>query len=261
MDKYNKYLMYEMSVQCVAADLDFAASAYRRCFGRLPQTVREDFCGTAAACCEWVRRHPDNKAWGVDLDTEVLAWALHHNVAALGHDEQTRVKLLQDDVRFVDVPPVDVTLAMNFSYFLFKTRETLRAYFLAARQALANQGMLVLDVFGGHEAFRPLKESRQCDGFTYVWEQAAFDPISHDMLCHIHFERDDGSQVSPAFSYDWRLWTLPEITELLTEAGFGQIQVYWEGVDSETGEGNGHYEPATCGTPDPAWISYVTAVV
>ena len=67
-----------------------------------------------------------------------------------------------------------------------------------------------------------------------------------------------------------RLWTCfpldfseldlirPEIQELVLEAGFKKVTVYWEGED-EDGEGNGEYEPTTEGTADPAYVSYIVA--
>jgi len=261
MRQPDKYRMYERAVQCVEADIDFVEKVFSRHCGRHPQTLREDFCGTAAACCEWVRRDQQRCAWGVDLDADVLQWGQKNNLARLPEDQQARVKLIRDDVRYARIPPVDAVLAMNFSYYLFKTRDRLRSYFASARQSLHQDGLFVLDAYGGYEAFQTLKESRDCGGFTYVWEQAEFDPVSHDVLCHIHFETEDGLKISPAFTYDWRLWTLPEIRELLQEAGFGEVTVYWEGVDSETGKGNGVYEAADRGSPDPAWIAYLVAKV
>ncbi len=261
MDKSSKYWMYQNAVQCVSADIDFTVRAFDEWFCRHPVTLREDFCGTALACCEWVSRAENHQAWGVDLDAEVLSWGAENNVKRLSCSQQQRLHLFNADVRYADVPPVDVVLAMNFSYYLFKTREALCNYFAAVRQSLNTEGLLILDAFGGHEAFQTLKESRPCDGFIYIWEQAEFDPVSHDLLCHIHFECDDGRKLSPAFSYHWRLWTLPEIRELLAEAGFSRTAVYWEGVDAKTGEGNGIYSRVEKGTPDPAWISYIVASV
>ena len=67
-----------------------------------------------------------------------------------------------------------------------------------------------------------------------IWDQKAYNPINGDMLCHIHFSFPDGSKIKKAFTYDWRLWTLPEIRELLLEAGFQRATVYWEGTNEET---------------------------
>jgi hypothetical protein len=48
---------------------------------------------------------------------------------------------------------------------------------------------------------------------------------------------------------------------LLDEAGFSQVDIYWEGTDEESGEGNGIFEPTEKGDPDPGWVCYVVAQV
>ena len=78
------------------------------------------------------------------------------------------------------------------------------------------------------------------------------------MQANIHFKFSDGSQIKNAFSYDWRLWTLPELQEILAEAGFDGSTVYWQGTD-EDGEADGDFQPSTEGEPDAAWIAYVVA--
>ncbi|MGI9310418.1 MAG: class I SAM-dependent methyltransferase, partial [bacterium] len=106
---------------------------------------------------------------------------------------------------------------------------------------------------------RETKEKTKHDDFTYLWEQRKFNPISNEMQCHIHFKFPDGSKMRRAFSYDWRIWTLPEIRETLAEAGFAKSTVYWEGTDEETGEGNDIYTATEKGEDDPSWIVYVSA--
>jgi len=50
----------------------------------------------------------------------------------------------------------------------------------------------------------------------------------------------DGTRLERAFTYDWRLWTLTEIVDCLREAGFANVESYWEGTadDGESGDGN-----------------------
>ena len=79
------------------------------------------------------------------------------------------------------------------------------------------------------------------------------------MLCHIHFKFPDGSRIRRAFSYAWRLWSLPEIREVLSEAGFTRSTVYWQGTNEESGEGNGVFEPTEQGEADASWIVYLVA--
>lgn len=255
--KADRYRLYEQSVQCVEAEIDFVEKTFRKLRGRRARVLREDFCGTANTSCEWVRRSPRNRAIAVDIDQGVLNWATTHNLAALTPSAWRRIRLLRDDVLKVQTEPVDCVLAMNFSYWLFKERKTMRRYFSRVRQGLVGDGIFFLDAYGGYDAFRVLRERTRHDGFTYVWHQAAYNPITGEMTCHMHFNFEDGSRLPQAFSYDWRLWTLPEIREILAESGFSQATVYWQGTDEETGEANGVFLPTDVGEPDPGWIAYL----
>ena len=255
----DRHELYEASVQDPEAELEFVAETYQALSGRPLRRVREDFCGTGNTACAWVRMHASNEAIGVDLDPSVLDWGRRHHLARLDDAQRARISLIEGNVLTVETEPVDAILAMNFSYYLFTRRDLLRAYFERARAGLAEDGVLFLDAFGGYDAHREIEERTEYDDFTYVWDQASFDPIHHHMTCQIHFEFPDGSALNKAFEYHWRLWTLPEIRELLLEAGFEKATIYWEGTDEETGEGDGVYTPAEIGDADAGWICYLVA--
>lgn len=258
----DRHALYEHAVQCPEAEIDFVDATFRRLRNRRATLVREDFCGTATVCCEWVRRRKGNRAIGVDLDPEVLDWGRAHNLAALEPAQRERIELLQQNVLEVQTAPPDAILAMNFSYWLIKDRPALLRYFGRVREALRDDGVFFLDAYGGYDSHREIVEEREIDdggaGFTYVWDQASFDPVTHTLVCHIHFVLPDGSRMKRAFSYDWRLWTLPEVRELLAEAGFRNVTVYWQGWD-EDGEPDGDFKPVTRGVADAGWICYLTA--
>ncbi len=248
-----------MAVQCVEAEIDFVASTYQSIKGRPARRLREDFCGTAQTSCEWLARHPENWAWGVDLDPLVLQWGEQNNIAQLNPQQQSQIELIEADVMSAQVVDLDVVLAMNFSYFIFMERPLMIRYFESVRESLHDEGVFFLDAFGGYEAAKELKEERECEGFTYIWEQASFNPINSQMQCYIHFVTDEGVKMDRAFDYYWRLWTLPEITEMLLAAGFSTAAVYWEGTDEKTGEGDGVYTQAEVGTADAGWVCYIVA--
>lgn len=257
----DKYDLYLRSVQAPDNEITFFQRAYRQAYGRSPQVLREDFCGTFAVCCSWVRRKPERRAIGVDLDSEPLNWGRKHNLAKLSEVAQQRVQLIRDDVCTVGGPKADVIAAQNFSFCIFKTRDNLRRYFKAAYQNLKKHGVLVMDLVGGPEALEEEHEDiEHHKGFTYVWEQNRFDPITHDYTCFIHFRFRDGSKLHRAFRYDWRLWTIPEIRELLGEAGFRRTEVYWEDTDSDTGTGTDVYRRRKHAESDMAWIAYIVGV-
>lgn len=253
--------LYQRAVQDVETEIDFIIDTWSELRGRPAQVLREDFCGTANTACEWVRRGSSHQAIGVDLDGSVLEWGRAHNLSALNEEQQQRIELHRGDVISTRTRTPDIVLAMNFSYFLLMERSLLRAYFSAIREQLADDGLFFLDAYGGYEAPMVLEEERDCDGFTYVWEQAAFNPINSLMDCRIHFKFADGSTMRDAFAYRWRLWTLPELREILQEAGFSASTVYWEGTDKESGEGDGIYSPSEVGDADPGWVCYLVAEV
>lgn len=257
-DKADIHDLYERSVQAVDLEVEFLRDTFRALRGRDASSLREDFCGTASLACEWVRGGARRHAIGVDLDPEVLDWGRRNRLARLREDARARVKLENADVRTVATDRVDIVGAFNFSYFCFKTRDEMRKYFARVREALNDDGVFFLDAFGGPEASDLVKEKTKIDGFTYVWEQAQFEPVTSRILCHIHFKFPDGSKIKRAFTYDWRLWTLPELRELLLEAGFSSVRVYWEGDDGEGG-GNGEFKEHATGEADLAWIAYLVA--
>ena len=255
----DRHYLYQESVQDTEAEIDFVEETWAELRDRPAELLREDFCGTANTACEWIRRDPQHYAIGVDLDAEVLEWGLLNNLAQLDDEQQSRIELLQENVLVTTPVLADIVLAMNFSYYLFLVREDLLDYFRCVHASLVDDGIFFLDAYGGYDAPREIEEERECEGFTYIWEQASFNPIDATMTCHIHFEFPDRSRMDQAFSYYWRLWSLPEISELLTEAGFSDVTVYWEGTDKKTNEGNGIYQPADIGDADPGWVCYVVA--
>ena len=255
----DRHALYEQAVQCVEAEIDFVDDEYLRKRGKRAKYLREDFCGTANTACEWVRRRDDNYATGIDLDEEVLGWGQKHHVEALEPAQQQRIALINDDVLKATTPLQDIVLAMNFSYWLFKERRLMRRYFRRVLDSLNEDGIFFLDCFGGYDAFRVLKEHTEHKHFTYTWDQASYNPVDGVMACRIHFKFPDGTRMKNAFSYEWRLWTLPEVREILAEAGFRNSTVYWQGWDEETGEGSGEFNPTETGDADAGWICYITA--
>jgi len=254
----DRHSFYEKSVQNTTLDYKFVNKTFRKLRGRKPTSLREDFCGTARMCREWVSRRKSNTAIGIDLDAEVLDWGRKHNLKPLDASQQLRIKLVEDNVLTAETEQTDVVMAMNFSFQLFKERESLGNYFKRVRECLVDDGVFFLDAYGGYESFQEMKEKTRHKKFTYVWDQARYNPINGDMTCYIHFHFHDGSKMKKAFSYTWRLWTLPEIQELLHEAGFKKVTVYWEGTDKH-GEGDSVFKPSKVGDADAAWVCYITA--
>jgi hypothetical protein len=253
----DKHVLYERSVQDAQREVRFMQRVFKREHGRLAVSLREDFCGTALISATWVLSSAERRATGVDIDARVLAWSRAHHVATLG-DAGRRLTLLEQDVRKPSRVRHDVICALNFSYWVFETRAKMRAYFVGVRRALSRPGLLVLDAYGGWASQEPMREPNSVDRlFTYVWEQHSFDPITHHVVNHIHFEFPDGSRLERAFTYRWRYWTPPELCELLTESGFSSVRVYWDTSDEREIEA---YRTRAHAQNQRAWLAYIVAV-
>ena len=263
-DQADKFLCYQKSVQSAEHEVDFFEQAYKEAFGKKPVTLREDFCGTFAVCCEWVKSNNRRTAVGVDLCGETLQWGRDNNLSALSKKQQDRVRLIEQDVRKRNQPSVDVLAAQNFSFWIFKTRSEVVKYFKAARANLNSKGIMVMDMMGGGDCLeegqvdkRTIKKGKK--GFDYHWKQISFDPITHDASFSISFKFKDGSKLKEAFRYDWRFWSIPEVREMLAEAGFSESHVYWE-LEDEDGEDTGDWERAESADSVACWICYIVAI-
>lgn len=253
----DRHALYQESVQDPVEDVRTVKLIATEMSGRSPQSIREDFCGTAIFSTEWVRGNPATTAVGVDLDASVVDWGRARHVAELG-DGDGSLELLIGDVLQPDGRRFDVVCAMNFSYFIFKQRREMLEYFKTVHNSLKDDGVLVLDFYGGTEAGEVMEEEREEEGFDFIWDQAEVNPIDNSIVNHIHFHFPDGSKIKEAFTYRWRLWQIPEIVDILREVGFSDIGVFWEGED-EDGDGNGEFTRVSSGDNDPGWIAYIGA--
>ncbi len=255
-DLPSRYLLYQLAVQAPREDAALFARWFRRATGRPLQILREDFCGTAAIACAFVaggrgEQGGKRRAIGVDHDAPTLAWGAQHNQSQLPASARSRVQLHCQDVHAIRTPKSDLIVALNFSYCVFHERTELLHYLRHCRSALRPGGAVLLDVFGGGLAHRPFSERINRGAFVHVWEQRSFDPITHRVDCRIHFEVR-GTRMENAFVYDWRMWTVPELVDLLGEAGFKTTEVLWH--DAERGA----FRRKTRAPSDPHWLAYVT---
>jgi SAM-dependent methyltransferase len=254
----DRHALYQDAVQTPSEDIRFFAEVYRERRGRAPMTLREDFCGTAYLATEWAKSDPQRSAIAIDFDEPTLEWGRERNLGTAGQDVAGRVRLIHSDVVEVSEPRVDVTCAMNFSYCVFKSRAALRRYFEVVYAGLEEDGVFVTELYGGTEAIKEDEEERPVGSFCYRWHCEKYNPITHETLCHISFEFPDGSRMRRAFTYDWRLWTIPELRELLEEAGFDSVTIYWENVD-EDGDGTGEFRATEDEENQESWLVYVVA--
>ncbi len=256
----DRYDLYQRSVNSPETDVDFLTKVFEDLCGRPLRRLREDFCGTGALAAEFISRHEENRVEGFDLDPEPVEWGKKHNFERLG-EAAARMNWHLADVRTPADSPPELTIAANFSYWCFKTREELLSYFRSVRSDLTEDGLFVVDLYGGPEALTEMEEVRDIDGaFEYVWDQQSWEPGTGNYHTCIHFRFRDGSELTDAFVYDWRFWNLTELRDVLIDAGFARATSYFEGTDpDDETSGDGNFEPDPVGENCEAWIGYLVA--
>ena len=241
----DKHALYELSVQQPMLIIDLIES--RAAFE--PLVLREDFCGTANLASTWVASGERRRAVGIELDPRVLHYADRRHRRSLGA-AASRLELIESDVMRCRAQ-ADVLVSLNFSHFVFKSRPGLLAYLRHVRRCIRPGGLMLLDLYGGPGAMVAGEDQREFGDFTYVWEQASYNPLTAQVRNYIHFRFRDGSQRRRAFTYDWRLWTMAELREALIEAGFAEVEVWYEGETA--------FERKLNLAEYDAWVAYLIA--
>lgn len=258
---FDKYFYYTQSVQSTDSDIVFFNKIYKELNNSVAFSLREDFCGTFSLCCEWVKSGPKKISCGVDLSSKPTEYGKKYYLPQLSQSEKNNLRVCNEDVLIKDnFGRFDLVVAQNFSYCIFKARKTLLNYFIASKNRLNKNGLLIMDCFGGEQCHSPNEEETEYEGFSYFWDQDSFDPTNNHAQFYIHFKVDGEKKRKKVFEYDWRLWAPAELKELLLEAGFKDVFIYWEKDDNDGGGSGDFY--ITAGEENcEAWIAYLVARV
>lgn len=246
---FDRYALYELCAQNPARDAKLLraihADGARKAKPDL--ILGEDFCATAALSRAWCDLSPRHSAVGIDHNAAVLARAPHHD----------RVTLTRSDVLNARAK-ADLIAVQNFSICELHDRATLVKYLRRARSRLKPKGTFICDIYGGSDAFftgtitQRIKPPPSCPRGTklsYSWEQRSTDPLTGRVVNAMHFTLTPpppGKKpivTRDAFVYDWRLWSVPELREAMTEAGFKKTIVYPRTADALDALGFFHVLP------------------
>jgi hypothetical protein len=285
----HKLDLYRLAVQHPQAEVAFLHRAYthyaqsRKRRGQHPLNhatrLREDFAGTSAVACAWVAADENHRALAVESHAPTLYWAQRRAQAELGARAGDLHFVHGDvlDVRRPYVPGVDIVAALNFSAFIYHSRAALRDYFFCGLHALLSGGILVIDAYGGPGGMRVGEQRRRVTPpswesiapFGYRWEQRSYDAVTSRVDCRIHFCLRGGRVSRNAFRYDWRLWSLTELVELMREAGFAHAEVWCDPRPRPRSnppsthprvENDGLFRPLRSLPAREDWVAYVVGV-
>lgn len=257
--------LYELCVQSPSHLVPFLRAVH----GHDPRVLGEDFAGTAALSHLWADRDGHARAFAVDLDSEALAF----------RGEHPRVTKRNADV-CAATDPADVIFVGNFSIGYRHTRNDLVAYLAHARSRLNEGGVFVCDTYGGESAFLlgdvhrdhwipddPRYAGHAGKRIRYTWEQRSADPTTGRVTDVLHFRVEKAGVIEQelfdAFVYEWRLWSITELRDAMTDAGFAATEVYAKTADAIDDEGNAYILPIEDGEEelDDSYIVLVAARV
>lgn len=205
----------------------------------------EDFSGTAALSREWVREIKGGRAIAVDLDPEPLERARARGVKAVQGDVRRATNAQRH--------AADVVFVGNFSIGEIHGRKDLVRYLRHARARLKRGGAFVCDTYGGSSAFSTGAVVRVHPGpgefqTRYTWEQREANPLTGEVVNALHFRVVRAGTVelelTDAFVYRWRLWSVPELRDAMVEAGFARTEVYDKVPDAVDQDGRAYVRPA-----------------
>lgn len=255
--------LYELCVTEPTRLIRFLDAAH----GRKPKVLREDFSGSGALARAWAASHRSRSSIAVDIDPGVLTLAA----------AQLRVTPEVADAKRSRTR-ADIIAATNFPIGYQHTRAALLQYLKNAKKALKPGGIFVCDLYGGRDAFSPGKIIQMLRApmvapwngelVEYTFEQRAADPISGLVLDTLHFRawkksnksKKPDLELRDAFVYHWRLWSLPELTDALKEAGFRAVEVHDRLGDAVDSSGKLYLNPnKKDNLLDENWVVYVAA--
>jgi hypothetical protein len=254
----DKYVLYQQSVQSAKADIFLFEKIFKEHYSLEKATVfREDFCGTAWLCTEWIKRNKvENIAVGIDLDSEPIEWGLKNNVSALNSAADS-VFLFKENVLTFDwdasllneskkhkhllerhadndkkrIKKAHIVCAYNYSICLLHERSQLAQYFSRVRESMnPKNSIFLLDILGGSKLSSIQERTRKepNNQFIYLFEQEGYNPCTDIAEFSIHFKfNSDQSTLRKAFSFRFRKWGIREVVECLKEVGFSQVIIYW----------------------------------
>ncbi len=256
----DRYALYEL---CVTNPLPLARFLHA-VHGRSPRTLGEDFSGSGALARAWASLGPRLRSIAIDHDAEPLSRL--HGIERVTTEHRD---VLRSRSR------VDILACTNFPIGYMHTRDALIRYLKHVRSRLNSHGILVCDLYGGSNAFTPgsyTQSLRGPDGtrIEYTWEQRDANPLTNRVLNAIHFRAREKGNATPrvfrdAFTYDWRLWSIPELSDAMRDAGFRHVETYHtlgEAIEISSRSSAGTIKPRAMSEndelPDP-WVVYVVA--
>lgn len=222
-----------------------------------PRVLGEDFSGAAPLSIAWTQLGPRMRAIAVDLDKQTLAY----------YGKQPRFTTQARDVMKATAK-ADIIAATNFPIMYWHTRADLLRYLRHVRTRLNKGGLFVADLYGGAIAHTVCRQQRRitlAPGVVlhYTWDQQVVEEVAARVVNAIHFRLTRRGHppliIRNAFTYDWRMWSIPELRDAMLEAGFLTTEVHDTLGGAVDQDGTLYARPLSTDRLDRDWVVYVVA--
>lgn len=274
----SRWRLYEHCVQNIPMTLRMV-EAMHAAHARSPARIlHEDFSGSAAFAHAWCQSNPKRTALAIDMDPEAHADGTPHpRLARLTADLTRLPRTLRPDsssarAARTNLSKADIIYAGNFATCEVHTRDALVAYLSRARQRLDADGVFICDLYAGPGAWRtgetrvthpPLPELPRYR-VAYTWRQREADLLRGLVANEIDFALLNAKGVAihelvNAFTYHWRLWSIPEMREAMAHAGFKDVDVYPDSPEAVDADGVAYLTPLDYLETKSSAVVYVCA--
>jgi hypothetical protein len=183
-----------------------------------------------------------NSAIGMDYDFETIQWGMENNVNNM-QSGSDRVKLIQQNVLDAYDPneKFDIICSLNYSHTLLNKRNDLVKYFKNVRNNIS-KGVYVIDFFGGPHTYSDHRHNNSSDNYVFIGK--SMNITTNISLCSLNFKTIDNKYI-PLFSYNFRVYSLIELYEALSEAGFNEYKIFIKDVFENEDDQFTDYEERT----------------
>ncbi len=238
----SKFELYQKSVQNAKKEAEFFRKVYRLIYNKVPETFREDFCGTGLLSCEWVKSNVMNSAVGLDFDKETLEWGRDNNINNLTSGAD-RIKLLEQNVldEFDQSQKFDIICSLNYSHFLLQKRKEIFKYFSNMVQNLQTKGIFILDFYGGSHIFTDHKYQRSKSSSFYEFSGKKMNILNNQSACSLNYKIKK-NKYKPMFSFNFRIYSIIELREALEEVGLNGFKLYIKEIEGDDEDDYSEYQ-------------------
>ncbi len=193
--------------------------------GRLPKSMIECACGTGNLTVRFAKNLP---VLGVDASLSMLQTA-EKKARQYGVD----IRFIRQDMRRLQVgKKAEAVLCTCDGINYLTSPDDVRAFFRSANRSLVQGGVLAFDISSRFKLEEEMGNSffgEERDGIALLWKNTLLGEshiVVMDVTCFIR--EDDGRYRRIRETHRQRAHSVREITELLEEDGFGEIQAFGE---------------------------------